>query len=76
MNKGFQVYVVQVTNLLERENKPSLEDFVVLHGFRDVFLEEIPELPPRRHIDFSINLLPGFALIYKALYIMNLYELR
>jgi hypothetical protein len=43
MNKGFQVYVVQVTNLLEKENKPNLEDFVFLHGFRDVFVKEIPK---------------------------------
>jgi hypothetical protein len=47
MNKGCQV-VVQVTNLLEKKNKPSLEYFAILHGFRDVFVDEIPELPPRR----------------------------
>jgi hypothetical protein len=75
MNKGCQVYVVQVTNLLEKENKPSLEDFAVLHGFRDVFVDEIPELPPRREIDFSIDLLPGSAPISKAPYRMSLPEL-
>jgi hypothetical protein len=67
MNKGCQVYVVQVTNLLEKENKPSLDEFAVLHGFRDVFLNEITELPPRREIDFSIDLLPRYAPISKAL---------
>jgi hypothetical protein len=61
MNKGCQVYVVEVTNLLEKENKTILEDFAVLHGFRDVFVDEIPELPPRREIDFSIDLLSGSA---------------
>jgi hypothetical protein len=30
LNKGCKVYVIQVTNLLEEENKPSLENFVVL----------------------------------------------
>jgi hypothetical protein len=58
INKGSQFYVFQVTNLLEKENKPILQDFVVLHRFRDVFLGAILELPPRREIDFSINLLP------------------
>jgi hypothetical protein len=29
MRKGCQVYAIQVTNLLEKENKPNLEDFVV-----------------------------------------------
>ena len=36
-----------------------MEDFVVLREFRDMFVDEIPELPPRREIDFSIDLLPG-----------------
>jgi hypothetical protein len=58
IRKGCQVYAIQVTNLLEKEDKPKLEDFVVLHEFKDMFVNEIPELPPRREIDFSIGLLP------------------
>jgi hypothetical protein len=59
MGKGCQVYAIQIKNLLEKEDKPKLEDFVVLREFRDMFVDEIPELPPRREIDFSIDLLPG-----------------
>ena len=40
-----------------------LEDFAVLCEFRDMFVDEIPELPTRREIDFSIDLLPGSAPI-------------
>jgi hypothetical protein len=58
IRKGCQVYTIQVTNLLEKEDKPKLEDLVVLREFRDMFVDEIPELPPRREIDFSIDLLP------------------
>jgi hypothetical protein len=47
----------------------------VLHDFRDVFVDEILELPPWREIDFSIDLLPGSAPIYKAPYRMSLTEL-
>jgi hypothetical protein len=61
ISKGCKIYAIQVTNMLERERKPSLENFAVLQGFKDVFVEEIPELPPRREIDFSIDLLPGSA---------------
>jgi hypothetical protein len=64
-----------VTNLLEKENKPSLEDFAVLHGFRDVFMDEILELAPRREIYFSIDLLPRSAPISKAPYRMSLPKL-
>jgi hypothetical protein len=75
MRKGCQVYAIQVTNLLEKEDKPKLEDFVVLREFRDMFVDEIPELPPRREIDFSIDLLPGSAPISKVPYQMSLPEL-
>jgi predicted aspartyl protease len=59
IRKGCQVYAIQVTNLLEKEDNPKSEDFDVLPEFRDMFVDEIPELPPRREIDFSIDLLPG-----------------
>jgi hypothetical protein len=68
MIMGCQVYAIQVTNLLGKEDKKKLEDFVVLHDFRDMFVDEIPKLPPRREIDFSIDLLPGLAPISKAPY--------
>jgi hypothetical protein len=75
MRNGCQVYAIQVTNLLEKEYKPKLEDFVVLRDFRDIFVDEILEQPPRREIDFSIDLLPGSAPISKAPYRMSLPEL-
>ena len=75
MSKGCQIYVIQVTNLLEKENKTRLEYFSVLHEFRDLFVDKIPELPPRREIDFSIDLLPGSAPISKAPYRMSLPKL-
>jgi hypothetical protein len=68
MRKGCQVYAIQVMNLLEKEDKPKLEDFVVLREFRDMFVDEIPELPPRREIDFSIDLLPSSTPISKEPY--------
>jgi hypothetical protein len=68
MRKGCQVYAIQVTNLLEEVDKLKLEDFAILHDFRDMFVDEIPELNPRREIDFSIDLLPGLAPISKEPY--------
>jgi hypothetical protein len=68
IRNGSQVYAIQVTNLLEKEDKPKLEDFVILREFKDMFVDEIPELPPRREIDFSIDLLPGSTPISKSPY--------
>jgi hypothetical protein len=64
-----------VTNLFEKENKPSLEDFIALHEFKDVFFDEILELSPRGEIGFSIYLLSGSAPIPKVPYRMSLPEL-
>ena len=75
MRKGCQVYAIQVTNLVEKEDKPKLEDFVVLCDFRDMFVDEIPKLPPKMEIDFSIELLSGSAPISKVPYRMSLLEL-
>jgi hypothetical protein len=75
MRRGCQVYAIQVTNLAEKEDKTKLEDFVILRNFRDMFVDEILELPPRREIYFSIDLLPGSAPISKAPYRMSLPEL-
>jgi hypothetical protein len=48
---------------------------VVLQDFKDVFAEEIPELPPRREIDFSIDLIPRSSPVSKAPYMMSILEL-
>jgi hypothetical protein len=75
IRKGCKFYAIQVANLLEKEDKPKLEGFAVLHEFKDMFVDEIPELPPRREIDFSIDLLLESAPISKAPYRMSLPEL-
>jgi hypothetical protein len=75
VRKGCQVYAIQVTSLAEKKDKPKLEDFVFLRDFRDMFVDEILELPSKRKIDFSIHLLPGSTPISKAPYQMSLPEL-
>jgi hypothetical protein len=75
IRKGCQVYTIQVTNLLGTKDKTKLEDFAFLREFRDMFVDEIPELPPRREIDFSIDLLLRSTTISKAPYRMSLPEL-
>jgi hypothetical protein len=54
---------------------PNLEDYAVLEDFEDVF-KEVPGLPPRRDIDFSINLMPRAVLVSKTPYIMSTPELN
>jgi hypothetical protein len=54
---------------------PSLEYFSVLQEFEDVF-QEIPGFPPKREIDFSIDLVPGAAPVSKTPYRMSTPELK
>ena len=48
--------------------KPKLEDIPVLKEFEDIFLKEVPGLPPKRDIDFTINQIPGAVQVSKAPY--------
>jgi hypothetical protein len=54
---------------------PKLEDYPVLKEYEYVF-KEVPGLPPRRDIDFSIDLMHGAAPISKTPYRMSTPELK
>ena len=58
--KGCRVCIAHVMEATENET-PRLEDFHVIQELRDVFPDEIPGLPPKRDIDFTIYLVPGVA---------------
>jgi hypothetical protein len=48
----------------------------VVRDFPDVFLEEVPGMPPDRKVEFVIDLLPGTAPISKRPYRMSVEELK
>jgi hypothetical protein len=48
----------------------------VVRDFLDVFLEELPGMPPEREVEFVIDLLPGTAPISKRPYRMSVEELQ
>jgi hypothetical protein len=49
---------------------------VRIRDFSDVFLEELPEMPPDREVEFVIDLLHGTAPISKRPYMMSVEELK
>jgi hypothetical protein len=62
------------------EEKPkdrvsNIKYYEVLEEFEDVF-KEIPTLPPKRDIDFSINVIPGVVPVSKTPYRMSTLELK
>jgi hypothetical protein len=58
-----------------KDKVPNLEDHTVLKDFEDLF-KEVSGLPPKRDIDFSINLMPGATPVSKTPYIMSTPELK
>ena len=61
VRKGCKAYAVTITNEenLNNTNKLKLEDIPILKEYADAFLEEISGLPPKRELDFTIELVPG-----------------
>ena len=53
---------------VEKGDKPSLGDHPMPREYRDVFSEEVPGLPSRRDIDFSIELAPGAVPVSRTPY--------
>eukprot|EP00253_Pinus_taeda_P014041 PITA_14041 len=58
-----------------KDKTAILNNILVIQEFTDVFPEEIPGLPPRRNIDFTIELIPGAAPVSRAPYRMSVPEL-
>ena len=72
--KGCQLYATHIVEATDTET-PRLEEFHVLQEFRDVFPYEIPRIPPKRDIDFTIELVLGEAPVSKTPYIMSTLEM-
>ena len=64
------MYAAHIEEVVENET-PRLEDYPVLQDFKDVFPDEVPGLPPKRDIDFTIELVPGAAPVSRAPYRMS-----
>jgi hypothetical protein len=58
-----------------KDKLSNIEDYAVLKEFEDVF-KKIPGLPPKRDIDFSINMMPGASPVSKTPYRMSTPELK
>jgi hypothetical protein len=58
-----------------KDRVSNIEDYAVLKYFEYVF-KEMPGLPPKRYIDFSINLMHGAAPVSKTPYMMSTPELK
>ena len=61
---------------LEDEERPDLDLPRVVCNYVDVFLDELPGLPPQRLVDFGIELRPSISPIYMTPQRMGPVELQ
>ena len=74
VRKGYKLFAMNIQDV-ESDREQRIEYFPILEEFKDVFLEEIPGLPPKRDLDFSIELTPGSISASKAPQCMSAPEL-
>ncbi|XP_019258030.1 PREDICTED: uncharacterized protein LOC109236320 [Nicotiana attenuata] len=74
INKGCIYHLVWVTDT--DAEAPTLEFVPVVNEFLDVFLDELPRIPPDREIDFGIDVMPGTQPISIQPYIIAPVELK
>ena len=74
MSKGSKFFAVNIQDI-ESDREQCIEEFPVLEEFKDVFPKEIPRLPPKRDLYFSIKLTPESVPTSKSPYHMSAPEL-
>jgi hypothetical protein len=74
MCKGCKIYVILALN--EKGVAEGLEHLPVVREFVDVFPEELPRMPPKRELEFTIDLKPGTEPIARTPYRMSTPELQ
>ena len=60
---------------LSLENQAVIDKLQVVCDFPEVFPDEIPDVPPEREVEFSIDLVPGTKPVSMAPYRMSASEL-
>nr|GEV53433.1 hypothetical protein [Tanacetum cinerariifolium] len=70
MAKGCQIFLEQISAKKEEDKSEGkqLKDVPVVQDFPEVFLEDLPGLPPARPVEFQIDLIPRAALVDRAPY--------
>ena len=75
VHKGCKFIFVYVMEDKDNQNKLKIEDTPILKDFEDIFLEEVPRLPPKKDIEFTIDLIHVAVQASKGPYRMNIIEL-
>lgn len=56
--------------------EPDIHNILVVMDFPNIFPSDLPSMTPEREIEFSMDLLPSIATIFKTSYQMGWAELQ
>ncbi|GJW72731.1 hypothetical protein Tco_0132101 [Tanacetum coccineum] len=78
MLKGCPVFLAHVATkeVEDKSEKKRLEDVPIVQDFPEVFPEDLPGLPPTRHVEFQIDLVPDAAPVAQAPYRLAPFEMK
>nr|GEZ06909.1 putative reverse transcriptase domain-containing protein [Tanacetum cinerariifolium] len=76
--KGYPVFLANITTktIKDKSEEKRLENVPIVRDFFEVFPEELPGLPPTRHVEFPIDLIPGAAPVARAPYRLAPFEMK
>ena len=74
IRSGCEAYLANIIDT--SKISPGVMDMAIVREFSDVFVDELPELPPHREVDFEIETVPGTTPISIAPYRMAPLELK
>ncbi|GKE27488.1 putative reverse transcriptase domain-containing protein, partial [Tanacetum coccineum] len=78
IERGCLVFLAQVTKkeTKDKSEEKRLEDVPTVRDFSEVFLEDLPGLPPTQQVEIQIDLVPGAAPVARAPYRLAPSELQ
>ncbi|GJW86477.1 putative reverse transcriptase domain-containing protein [Tanacetum coccineum] len=78
LSKGCDVFLAHITTkeAKDESKEKRLEGVPIVRDFPEVFLEDLPGIPPARQVEFQIDLVPGVAPVAWAPYWLALSEMK
>ena len=74
LGNGYQLYLIHVEEL-STDMQPHIEEIPVLQKIQGVF-PKVPRLPPKRDIDFTINMVSRTMLVTRDSHRMSTPQLK
>nr|GEV20419.1 retrotransposon protein, putative, Ty3-gypsy subclass [Tanacetum cinerariifolium] len=65
-----------IETIKDKSEEEQLENVPIVRDFYEVFPKYLPSLPPTRHVEFQIDLIPGVAPVPRAPFRLALSEMK